>query len=159
QRKGNVMGNSVRPLGSAVETLPISPTDGVSTTESERVALKHLAAPTRRRRLLLALVVGLAFGAGWLLAGGNAGRGAKEDLRADAAAQRNSAVVVVTAEPVMYRPVQRAVESVGTLYAFEEIAICARVEGRVRKLGFDVSDRVSPEQVLVEIDPTDYELS
>jgi RND family efflux transporter MFP subunit len=59
----------------------------------------------------------------------------------------------------MYRPVQRTVEGVGTLHAFEEIAISARVEGRVRTLRFDVADRVKPGQLLLEIDPTDYELS
>src|SRR5262249_6406296 len=35
----------------------------------------------------------------------------------------------------------------------------ARVEGRVRRLRFDVADRVKPEELLLEIDPTDYDLS
>jgi RND family efflux transporter MFP subunit len=69
------------------------------------------------------------------------------------------AAVMVTVEPVTYRPVQRAVEGVGTLHGFEEIPISARVEGRVQKLSFDVADRLKPGELLLQIDPKDYELS
>jgi RND family efflux transporter MFP subunit len=55
--------------------------------------------------------------------------------------------------------VQRTVEGVGTVHGFEEITIAVRVEGRVRKLRFDVADRVKPGELLLEIDPTDYELA
>jgi RND family efflux transporter MFP subunit len=105
-------------------------------------------------------MVGLAFGAGWMVASRSSSQHDKEDLPSDmGAAQRDPAAVVVTVEPVAHRPVQRAVEGVGTLYGFEEIAIAARVEGRVRRLRFDVADRVKPGELLLEIDPTDYELS
>lgn len=61
--------------------------------------------------------------------------------------------MMVTTEPVTFRPVQRVVEAVGTLCGFEEIVISAKVEGRVLRLHHEVADRVPPEEVLVELDP------
>jgi len=59
----------------------------------------------------------------------------KETWPADAPrSERDPATVMVTAEPVTYRPVQRTIQAVGTLHGFEEVSIAARVEGRVRKL-------------------------
>lgn len=119
--------------------------------------MKH---PHKRGKLLWVCAVALAFGGGWKLAGGNFGHGDKEALPPETGlAERNPAAVMVTVEPVTFRPVQRAVEGVGTLHGFEEITISARVEGRVRKLSFDVADRVKPGGLLLEIDPTDYELA
>ncbi|MEX2114317.1 MAG: efflux RND transporter periplasmic adaptor subunit [Pirellulales bacterium] len=83
----------------------------------------------------------------------------REQLPPEAAdASRNPAAVKVTASPVVLRPVQRYVGLVGTLHAYEEAVIGAEVGGRVRKVMHDVSDRVRPGEVLVEIDPTDYQL-
>jgi len=67
--------------------------------------------------------------------------------------------LMVTAEPVVFRPVQRVVEASGTLYGFEEIIISAKVEGRVLRVHREVADRVPPDELLVEIDPTDYRLA
>jgi RND family efflux transporter MFP subunit len=66
--------------------------------------------------------------------------------------------VMVTVEPVTYRSVQRSVEALGTLYGYEEVSIAAKMDGRVRKIHCDVSDSVKPGDLLVEFDPTDYEL-
>jgi RND family efflux transporter MFP subunit len=148
------MGNPQLLDPSAAESLAPSVANGAAETE------KRLPEPRRRGKWLWVLVVVLAFGGGWMLAGGSLGRREKESLPSDTAAgQRDPEAVVVTAEPVTFRPVQRAVEGVGTLYGFEEIAISARVEGRVRKLRFDVADRVKPGELLLEIDPTDCELA
>jgi RND family efflux transporter MFP subunit len=70
----------------------------------------------------------------------------------------NPDAIKVTASPVTLRAVQRYVGLVGTLHAYEETSIGAEVGGRVRKVMHDVSDRVRPGEVLVEIDPTDYQL-
>jgi RND family efflux transporter MFP subunit len=67
--------------------------------------------------------------------------------------------VTVTVAPVQHRTVQRTVEAVGTLWGYEEVSLSAKVEGRVRRILHDVSDRVKPGEQLLEIDPTDYELS
>jgi RND family efflux transporter MFP subunit len=68
-------------------------------------------------------------------------------------------VVTVTVDKVRHQPVQRTIEAVGTLYGYEEVSLSAKVEGRVRRILHDVSDRVKPGELLLEIDPTDYELS
>ena len=62
-------------------------------------------------------------------------------------------------QPVTVRSVQRTVACVGTLHGYEEISVAAKVEGRMRKIMHDVADRVGPGEVLLEIDPTDYQLS
>jgi RND family efflux transporter MFP subunit len=67
--------------------------------------------------------------------------------------------VIVTAQPAVAREVQRTIEAVGTLHGFEEVGISAKVSGRVRRIAHDIGDRVEPGQVLLEIDPTDYELT
>jgi len=69
-----------------------------------------------------------------------------------------SNAVKVTAEPVTLRPVQRIVGVVGTLHGCEEISLSAKVEGRVKKVAHDMADRVQPGEVLLEIDPTDYQI-
>jgi RND family efflux transporter MFP subunit len=83
---------------------------------------------------------------------------AKEKLTS-AALISDSAKVVVTTEPVTIRQVERTVEAVGTLYGYEEVVISTKVEGRIKKIHQDVSDRVAPGALLLQIDPTDYELS
>ncbi len=83
----------------------------------------------------------------------------REQLPPEAAdTSHNPDAVKVTASPIVLRPVQRFVGLVGTLHAYEETSIGAEVGGRVRKVSHDVSDRVRPGEVLVEIDPTDYQL-
>ncbi len=110
--------------------------------------------------LLWTLAVGIAFGAGWMLAGQTQSRQEKESLPPETkAAQRDPDSVTVTVAPVTFRSVQRTVEGMGTLHGFEEITIAARVEGRVSALRFDVADRLQPGELLLEIDPTDYTLS
>ena len=97
-------------------------------------------------------------GAGFWLAGALGQSGAKETLPA-APADRPGTAVMVTTAPVAYRTIQRTVEAVGTLYGYEEVSISNEVEGRVAKMYHDVSDRVKPGDVLLELDPRDYELA
>ncbi len=83
----------------------------------------------------------------------------REKLPAEAdASLENSQAVKVTVQPVTFRAVQRQVGVVGTLHGYEEISLGAKVMGRVRKISHDVADRVKPGEVLLEIDPTDYQL-
>jgi RND family efflux transporter MFP subunit len=98
-------------------------------------------------------------GALWLYMGGGFHKDERDKLPPDElATSAPPSHLMVTAEPVAFRPVQRVVEAVGTLYGFEEIVISAKVEGRVLRIHHEVADRVSPGEVLVEIDPTDYQL-
>jgi len=66
--------------------------------------------------------------------------------------------ISVHAEPVVFRPVQRSVDAVGTLCAFEVVSVAAKVDGQVKKIVCDVGDRIQPGAPLLEIDPVDYDL-
>ena len=123
--------------------------------ESERAAAK----PRWRGKLLWGFVLLLVLGGGGAFAVASLNRHDKEALPAETGTTARAAdAVVVTAEAVRYQPVQRRVEAVGTLYGYEEVSIAAKMDGRVRRIHHDVSDRVKPGDLLVEFDPTDYEL-
>lgn len=66
---------------------------------------------------------------------------------------------IVTSTSVRYRPVERLVEAVGTLHAFEEVTLSAKQEGRVLKIHHDLSSVVKPGEILLELDPTDAKLA
>lgn len=66
--------------------------------------------------------------------------------------------ITVTVEPVTIRSLQRTVSAVGTFQGYEEATLVPKVDGRVLTTFFDIGDRVYPGEVLLEIDPTDYEL-
>ncbi len=85
--------------------------------------------------------------------------GEREQLPPDTSTARDASAVQVTVEPVTFRPVQRFVGLVGTLYGYEEMAIGSKVGGRVKRIAHDVSDRIKPGEVLLEINPTDYQLA
>ena len=110
--------------------------------------------------LFQGVLLASAFAAGWYGASTNVSHQARESLPAEVASPAaGSFAVPVTVKPVSIRSVQRTVEAFGTLYGFEEVTIAARVEGRVRKILHDVADDVKPSELLLEIDPTDYELT
>ncbi len=78
-----------------------------------------------------------------------------EDLKA----RRADGEIPVTVASLKMRPIQRTVTCVGTLHAFEQVILSAKVEGRVLKILHDVGDRVKPGDLLLQIDPTDLKLS
>src|SRR5438093_6748347 len=61
--------------------------------------------------------------------------------------------------PVEVRQVKRVVESVGSLFPYEEVTVSSEVEGRVARVLTDVGDRVRPGQPLVEVAPVELELA
>ncbi len=68
-------------------------------------------------------------------------------------------IVAVTASPISLREVQRSVGAVGTFFGFDEVTVTAEVSGRVIQVFHDVGQTVQPGDVLLQIDPTDYELA
>lgn len=64
----------------------------------------------------------------------------------------------VTVKEVVPRKVTYTVMSVGTLEAAETVSIPARVAGVVQKVNFKEGDLVTPETVLIEVDPDRYRL-
>jgi RND family efflux transporter MFP subunit len=77
----------------------------------------------------------------------------------DAANDAQDQAIPVQVELVTFRKVQRSVESVGTLCAYETVTIASKVEGQVKKIFHDVSDRVNPNDPLLEIDSVDFTLA
>jgi RND family efflux transporter MFP subunit len=67
--------------------------------------------------------------------------------------------VTVTLEPAKALAVPRTIRVVGTVYGEEEVAIAAKVPGRVSEIAKDMGDRVTPQDVLLKIDTTDYDLA
>jgi len=102
----------------------------------------------RRSGALVALVVGTAaLGTGCLRsrASDDPGNGGKP-VRAHVV-------------PVVSRAVHRDVESVGSLFAFEEVTVGSEVEGRVDEVYVDVGDQVATGRPLVKIVPVELSLA
>jgi RND family efflux transporter MFP subunit len=62
----------------------------------------------------------------------------------------------VTVTTVETRPVQRSVETVGSLLAWDESQVRVEINGRVDRLLADLGDRVKAGQVLVTLDAREY---
>jgi RND family efflux transporter MFP subunit len=116
---------------------------------------------SKKHRLIAFLLVIVAILAmAWTLGYAGFGGQGREALPAESSEQQAPAgAIAVTLQSVALRPVQRTIETVGTLHPFEQVIECAKVEGRVRRILHDVGDRVKPGDVLLEVDPTDFELS
>lgn len=67
--------------------------------------------------------------------------------------------VAVSLQPSKVLPVQRVIRVVGTMHGDDEVTIAAKVPGRIAAIHRDMGDRVSPQDVLLQIDPTDYQLA
>ena len=104
------------------------------------------------------MLVVAAFGTGWWIANTNVSHEDRIQLPASSAKDLGSALSV-TAESIGYRSIQRTVEAVGTLHGYEEVSLSSKVEGRVTKIHYDLSSRVNPGELLIEIDTTDAKLA
>src|SRR5262245_56966838 len=73
---------------------------------------------------------------------------------ADRQSSRNAGVspATVTVVQPQRRSIRRVVEQPGTVQAFEETQLFARVPGYVSKVHFDIGQKVESGQVLAEID-------
>src|SRR3981081_4698491 len=66
-------------------------------------------------------------------------------------AKQDSGPVAISVAPVTTRNVQRIVESVGTLFPYDETTISAEIEGKVDQIKADMGDDVTQGQILVHI--------
>jgi multidrug efflux pump subunit AcrA (membrane-fusion protein) len=113
-----------------------------------------------RRMLVPAIVVAVLVGTITFIGGGAFTHREKEGWSdPTASASRDPVAVMVTVEPVTFRPIQRSLEVSGTLTGYEEVTISSKVEGRVKKIHKLVSQQVNPDEVLLEIDPVDATLA
>jgi membrane fusion protein, multidrug efflux system len=59
--------------------------------------------------------------------------------------------------PVESKQIRRNVESVGSLFAYEEVTVSSEVEGRVDDVLVDVGDRVTRGQAMVKVSPVELQ--
>ncbi len=65
--------------------------------------------------------------------------------------KQDTGPIKIKVSPVIVKELQRDVESVGTLFPFEEVIISSEIEGKVIKVEADLGDRVTQGQVLVGV--------
>ncbi len=104
------------------------------------------------------VIAAFAFTVGWWMATSRAHRSERIVLP-ESIVNADRDTMVVTVEPIVHREVRRSVQAVGTLHGFEELTISAKTDGRVLKIYHDLSSRVKPGDLLLEVDPTDAELA
>ncbi len=87
----------------------------------------------------------------WLISVGIAvalaGCGKKQAVQA----QSDAGPIPVKVASVVQRDVRRVLESIGTLYPFDESVISAEIDGRVDQVKVDLGDRVKAGEVMVHI--------
>lgn len=66
-------------------------------------------------------------------------------------AKKESGPISVRVAPVVTRHLQRVVDSVGTIFPYDEVVVSAEIEGKVDKVNFDLGDLVRQGDVLVNI--------
>jgi len=67
--------------------------------------------------------------------------------------------VAVKAFVVEQKQIRRNVDSVGSLFALDEVTVSSEVEGRVEQVLVDVGDHVSSGQTIVKVVPTELQLT
>jgi multidrug efflux pump subunit AcrA (membrane-fusion protein) len=77
--------------------------------------------------------------------------------RADSTAREDR--IQVKAVPVKVQELRRNVESVGSLFALEEVTVSSEVEGKVDEVLVDVGDRVERGQALVNVSTIELKLA
>ena len=65
----------------------------------------------------------------------------------------------VKAAAAEQRQQRRAVEVVGTLFAYDEVTVSSEAEGRVEEVMVDVGDRVGKGQTLARVSPVEFQLT
>ena len=67
--------------------------------------------------------------------------------------------LMVRAAPVEQRQIRRNVESVGSLFPYEEVIVSSEVEGKVEQVFVDVGDRIARGQPIVKVSPAELQLT
>lgn len=101
----------------------------------------------------LLLLLSTALGACAQLSGGSGA--AKEQ----AGPRKGPMAFAVEVAPVAVRDVVYSISAVGSLQAYDDIQVTARVVGAVEAVHFTEGDTVSADQVLVEIEPRRFQLA
>lgn len=83
---------------------------------------------------------------------------ASKTTKGEGGAEKEKAVAVHVVD-VESRELRRSVESVGSLYAYDEVVVSSEVEGKCDKVLVDIGDKVTKGQTLVEIAPIELRLA
>ena len=75
----------------------------------------------------------------------------KKEEKAAAAAKKDSGPLAVAVAEAHQRSVKRSVESVGTLYPYDETIISAEIDGKVDQVKVDLGDVVTKGQLMIHI--------
>ncbi|MEN3333492.1 MAG: hypothetical protein V7641_2857 [Blastocatellia bacterium] len=114
-----------------------------------QTAATRLAGSSARRALIVVLIT---FAACFFAACSKTSAGKP----VDGSAARPVAARALTIAP---KAIRRNIESVGSLFAYEEVTVSSEVEGRVERVLVDVGDRVAAGQPIVKVAPAELELS
>jgi len=98
----------------------------------------------------------------WLLLVGLSGvfsTAVARDNSSEANSKQDVQSVPVRVMKVQSQDLPIVVESVGRVYPMRSVTVTAEIPGKVARYLADVGDRVKEGQVLIEIDPTDYQLA
>lgn len=79
--------------------------------------------------------------------------------KAGAGARKGPQAFAVEVQTVQERQLDFALQAIGSVVAYEEAQVTARVAGTVEKIDFTEGDAVDTEKVLVEIEPRRYKLA
>jgi multidrug efflux pump subunit AcrA (membrane-fusion protein) len=124
---------------------------------AKRSAVRYTVAMRVQTAVSLVVALGMAVTAG-VVSGGCKPQAAESKTGAAPAAAPTPPPVPVTVTPIRSETLQRKVTVVGSLFADEEVALAAEVEGKVIARMTDVGQTVAPGALLARIDPTDYEI-
>ncbi len=87
------------------------------------------------------------------------GRDASQPAAGSGRPARDTVRFPVEVATVEAREVEYTVQAVGSVEAFEQVAVTARVAGVVERVRFQEGDAVTPDSVLAEIEPERYRLA
>ena len=107
----------------------------------------------------LMAVVALGSACGKKEGGGAPGGGPPSGRAGGGPGGRGAMQFPVEVAPIEIRDVEYAVSAVGSVEAFEQVQITARVAGVVERVGFTEGQTVKKGEVLAEIEPTRYSLA
>ena len=80
------------------------------------------------------------------------------DNQSGAGKARDKAGVPVTTAEASLRPMERTITALGTLQAIDRATVSIKTTGRLRTFSVDIGSAVKAGDVLVQIEPRDYEL-
>lgn len=121
---------------------------------------KSVGSEHRSWRMPIAVLAGLALGflSGWWFASNHIHNQLKIGLGREELLSGQESIPILV-DQVKHRMIRRQIDAIGSVHAFEDLLISSKTTGRVLKVHCDLADQVSPNTLLLEVDPTDHQLA